>query len=386
MPEFLPFDRPAIDEEEVAAVADVLRSGWITTASKAREFEQRFAEYVGAKYALAVNSGTAALHLALLAAGIGAADEVITTPLTFCSTVHVIAQAGATPVLADVHPDDYNLDPASVRAAITPRTRAVLPVHLGGTPCRMDELLSIAQKHALLVIEDAAHAIGARVAERMVGSIGHATAFSFYATKNLTTGEGGMLTSDDEVLIEKARILSLHGMSRDAWKRYTADGSWQYDVVAPGFKYNLSDLLAVVGLVQLGKLPRLLARRAHIHRRYTEAFSAIPGIIPNPLPLPGSQAAHHLYILRLQPDALSIDRERFIAELRERGIGASVHFVPIYHFTYYQGRYRWRPEDYPVTEAISGSIVSLPCYPRMRDEDVDRVIQAVSQIVEGAQR
>ncbi len=386
MSDFLPFDRPYIEEDEIAAIADVLRSGWITTGPKTREFEQRFAAYVGARYALALNSGTAALHLALLAAGIGPGDEVITTPLTFCSTVHVITHVGATPVLADVHPDDYNIDPAAVQAAISPRTRAVLPVHLGGVPCRMDELLAIARQQELLIIEDAAHAIGARVGPRMVGSMGAATAFSFYATKNLTTAEGGMLTSDDEALVAEARLLSLHGMSRDAWKRYTAEGAWRYDVVAAGFKYNQTDLQAALGLAQLDKLPHLLNRRAEIHRRYTEAFSAIPGLIPNPTPVAGSQSAHHLYILRLRPELLGIDRDHFFVKLRERGIGASVHFIPVYHFTYYRERYGWQPEDYPITEAIFQSMISLPCYPRMCDEDVERVISAVKEIAKGPKK
>jgi dTDP-4-amino-4,6-dideoxygalactose transaminase len=246
----------------------------------------------------------------------------------------------------------------------------------------MDELLALARQHDLIVIEDAAHAVGARFGELMVGSIGDATAFSFYATKNLTTGEGGMLTSDNVELIEKARLLSLHGMSRDAWGRYKAQGAWRYDVVAAGFKYNLSDLQAAVGLVQLDKLPRLLARRAQIHRRYTDAFSEMPGLIPSPSPPPGSQSAYHLYMLRLRPNALAIDRDGFCAELWERGIGASVHFIPVYHFAYYQERYGWHPEDYPATEAIFQSIISLPCYPRMRDQDVERVIQAVGEIVD----
>jgi dTDP-4-amino-4,6-dideoxygalactose transaminase len=382
MPDFLPFDRPDIGDEEIDAVAEVLRSGWITTGPRTREFEARFADYVGAGHALALNSGTAAMHVALAAWDVGPGDEVITTPLTFCSTAHVIVHRGATPVLADVDPATYNIDPEQVADRITPRTKVILPVHLAGLPCRLDPLLDLAHTHDLMVLEDAAHAVGARLGERPIGSIGHATAFSFYATKNLTTAEGGMLTANDEDFIERARVWHLHGLSRDAWKRYTAAGSWRYDVIYPGFKDNMTDLQAALGLVQLDKLDGNIDRRAKIAARYTAAFSQIPELIPAPAAPPADRHAHHLYILRLRLDRLRIDRNTFFAQLREREIGASVHFIPLYHFSFYRERFEWRPEDYPVTESIFQSCISLPCYPRMAEADVDRVIAAVREIVD----
>ena len=382
MPDFLPFDRPDVGDEEIAAVGEVLRSGWITTGSKAREFEGRFAEYVGAVHALAMTSGTDAMQVALAAWDIGPGDEVITTPLTFCSTLHTVVHLGATPVLADVSPDDYNLDPASVADRITPQTVALLPVHLAGLPCQMDALLDLARAHDLKVLEDAAHAAGARVGDRPVGSIGHATAFSFYATKNMTTAEGGMLTSDDGAFMEQARLWHLHGLSRDAWKRYTAEGAWRYDVLVPGFKSNMSDIQAALGLVQLAKLEGNVARRSEIARRYTDAFAQMPELIPAPNARPGDRHAHHLYILRLRLERLCIDRNGFFDELRAREIGASVHFIPVYHLSYYRERFGWQPEEFPAAEAIFRSSISLPCFPRMSDAHVERVIAAVSEIVE----
>lgn len=382
MTDFVPFDRPDVGDEEIAAVAEVLRSGWITTGAKAKEFERCFAEYVGAAHALALTSGTDAMQVALAAWGVGPGDEVITTPLTFCSTLHTIVHQGALPVLADVSPDDYNLNPACVAGQITSRTKALLPVHLAGLPCRMGELLDLAARHDLKVLEDAAHAAGARVGGRPVGSIGHASAFSFYATKNMTTAEGGMLTSDDGAFMEQARLWHLHGLSRDAWKRYTAEGSWRYDVLVPGFKSNMSDVQAALGLVQLAKLEANIARRTEIARRYSAAFSRMPELIPAPEAHPGDRHGHHLYILRLRPDRLCIDRNGFFEELRAREIGTSVHFIPVYHFTYYRERFGWRPEEFPVAEAVFRSSISLPCFPRMSDSDVERVIAAVAEIVE----
>lgn len=381
MPEFLPFDRPDIGEQEIAAVAEVLRSGWITTGARTKEFERRFADYVGANHALALNSGTAAMHVALAAWDIGPGDEVITTPLTFCSTVHVIVQRGATPVLADVSPDDGNLDPARVAEKVSSRTRLLLPVHLAGHPCRMETLLGLAYTYGLKVLEDAAHAVGAKVGGLMVGGVGDATAFSFYATKNMTTGEGGMLTSNDSEFIERARVWHLHGLSRDAWKRYTAQGSWQYDVLLPGFKDNMTDLQAALGLVQLARLERNIARRAEISARYTAAFSRVPELIPPAPARSGDRHARHLYRLRLRLEQLRLDRDQFFEELRTRGVGASVHFIPVYRFTYYREQFGWRAEEFPETEVIFQSSLSLPCYPAMSDADVERVIAVVEEIV-----
>jgi dTDP-4-amino-4,6-dideoxygalactose transaminase len=382
MADFLPFDRPDIGEEEIAAVSEVLRSGWITAGARTKEFEQSFAKYVEADHALALNSGTAAMHVALAAWDIGPDDEVITTPLTFCSTLHVIVHCGAIPVLADVSPDDYNLNPAQVTEKVTPRTKALLPVHLAGLPCRIDALLDLARTHGLKVLEDAAHAVGTKAGGRMVGNIGDATAFSFYATKNMTTAEGGMLTSNDGEFIERARVWHLHGLSRDAWKRYAADGSWRYDVLVPGFKDNMTDLQAALGLVQLAKLERNIARRAEISARYTAAFSRMPELLPPASARPGDRHARHLYMLPLRLEYLRLDRNKFFEELNARGVGASVHFMPVYHFTYYRERFGWQAEEFPEAEAISQSCISLPCYPAMSDADVERVIAAVGEIVE----
>jgi dTDP-4-amino-4,6-dideoxygalactose transaminase len=379
---YLPFDRPDIGDEEIEAVTDVLRSGWLTTGPKTAEFERLFAEYVGVGHALALNSCTAAMQVALAAWGIGPGDEVITSPLTFCSTAHAIVHLGATPVLADVSADDYNLDPVCAAQKIGPRTQVLLPVHLAGLPCRLGDLLKLAHAHGLKVLEDAAHAAGAEVNGQKVGSIGNATAFSFYATKNLTTAEGGMLTSGDGDLIERARTWHLHGMSRDAWKRYTAEGSWRYDVLLPGFKANMTDIQAALGLAQLGKLERNNARRGEIARHYTAAFSQMPELIPAPQARPSDRQAYHLYMLRLNLEQLRIERDRFFQELTKRGVGASVHFIPLYRLAYYREQFRWQPEEFPVTEAIFQSAISLPCYPRMSPADVDRVISTVGEIVE----
>jgi dTDP-4-amino-4,6-dideoxygalactose transaminase len=289
---------------------------------------------------------------------------------------------GATPVLADVSLDDYNIDPAQVALKITPRTKVLLPVHLAGLPCPMGELMDLARLNELKVLEDAAHAVGARVGERMVGNVGDATAFSFYATKNLTRAEGGMLTSNDDTFIERARVWHLHGLSRDSWKRYTAEGSWRYDVLVPGYKTNMADIQAALGLVQLAKLERNIARRTEIAAFYTEAFSQMPELLPAPAARDRDRHAHHLYILRLNLDRLRIDRNQFFAALQERQIGASVHFIPVYQFTYFAERFGWQARDFPQAETIFQSSISLPCYPRMSDADLRRVIGAVKNIVE----
>jgi dTDP-4-amino-4,6-dideoxygalactose transaminase len=310
-------------------VVDSLRSGWVTTGPKTKQFEADFAAYCGAGQAIALSSATAALHVALAAKEIGPGDEVITTPLTFCSTAHVIEHTGARVVLADVDPTDYNIDPAAIERAITPATKAVIPVHLGGLPCKMAEIQSLSRAHHLFLLEDAAHAVGASYRGRKIGTIGDATAFSFYVTKNLTTAEGGMLTTEDEDLAQQVRLLALHGMSRDAWKRYTKAGSWQYDVIEAGFKYNMPDVLAALGLWQLKELDGNIAVRRRLSERYHAAFSPITAMIPAPQPPDGVLSAHHLYIMRLRLDQLTVNRDHFIQLLKERGVGTSVHFIPL---------------------------------------------------------
>ena len=376
----LPFCQADIGEEEIAEVVDTLRSGWLTTGPKTREFEERFSQYVDSKFAVAVNSCTAALHLALNAAGITEGDEVITTPLTFCSTVNVILFQRATPVLADIRLDDYDIDPAEVERRITPRTKAILPVHYGGQPCRMDELMDIARRHNLLVIEDAAHAVGAKYRGQPVGSIGDATAFSFYVIKNLTTGEGGMVTTNNPELAEKVRILRLHGMSHDAWKRYDARGSWYYEVQMLGFKYNMSDIQAALGLHQLARLESFTERRAQIVAEYGRRFAALPELTL-PQARPEVRHAWHLYPIRVDGERLTIGRDQFIEEMKERGIGTSVHFIPIHYHPYYQQTLGLKPGDFPNTDKLFAGLLSLPLFPRMTDADVERVANAVEEIV-----
>jgi dTDP-4-amino-4,6-dideoxygalactose transaminase len=306
---------------------------------------------------------------------------VITTPLTFCSTAHVIEHTRARVVLADVDPRDYNIDPAAVERAITQETRAIIPVHLAGLPCQMTQLQALSEEHSLFLLEDAAHATGAAYHGRKIGTIGDATAFSFYATKNLTTAEGGMLTTEDGELAERVRLLSLHGMSRDAWKRYTKAGSWQYDVVEAGFKYNIPDVLAALGLWQLKELDSNIALRRHLSNRYHAAFAVVPQLIAAPQPPERVLSAHHLYILRLRLDQLTVNRDQFIELLKERGIGASVHFIPLYRHSYYQQRYGWSPADFPNCQAIFESCLSLPVYPTLTETQQDYIINTMLDLV-----
>jgi UDP-4-amino-4,6-dideoxy-N-acetyl-beta-L-altrosamine transaminase len=377
---FLPYSLPLLDEQEEQAVLDVLRSGWLTTGPKVRQFEEAFAQYTGATHAVAVNSCTAAMHLVLAAWGIGQGDEVITTPLTFCATLEAIEYVGATPVLVDVEPATANIDPNRIEDAITPCTRAVLPVHYGGLPCEMDAIMEIAARHHLLVLEDAAHAVGAEYKGRKIGTIGHATAFSFYATKNLTTGEGGMITTHDADLADQCRILSLHGISRDAWKRYTAAGSWYYEVQALGYKYNMTDLQAALGICQLNKLDAMNARRQQIAAQYHRAFAELEFLTPFPTELPTDRThVWHLYTILLHLDALRIDRAQFIEELKAHNIGTSVHFIPIHYHPHY-ARYGWQRGQFPNAEQYYERTLSLPLYPAMSDQDVADVIEAVYDV------
>lgn len=377
---FLSFSPPTISEREIEAVVDTLHSSWITTGPKTKAFETEFADYIKAPNALAVNSCTAALHIALAVLEIGPGDEVITTPMTFAASVNVIEHEGATPVLVDVEPDTLNIDPARVAEAITPRTRAILPVHYAGHPVDMRPIMKLAQLHHVRIIEDAAHALPARYEGQMVGTLGDLTAFSFYATKNLTTAEGGMLTGDTD-LVDQARIWSLHGMSRDAWKRYEKNGSWYYEVVAPGFKYNMTDIQAAIGLVQLQRLEEMQDRRYEVVRQYNEAFGEMDEL-ETPTERPNVQSAWHLYVLRLNLVKLKIDRNQFIDEMKARNIGTSVHFIPIHLHPYYRDRYGWKPKDFPIAYREYQRLVSLPLHPGLTDEDVADVVAAVKDIVQ----
>ena len=382
MSDFLPFALPEIGEEEIAEVLDTLRSGWLTTGSKAKRFEVEFGAFMGGEMeAIAVSSATAGLHLALEAVGVGPGDEVITTPYTFTATAEVVRYLGADPVFVDIDSATMNIDPAGIEAAVTERTKAIIPVHFGGLACDMEAILRIARKHGLKVVEDAAHALPTMVRGRMVGSLeSGAAVFSFYATKSITTGEGGMIVTKDPRVADRCRVMRLHGISRDAFDRYTSpDVSWHYDVVAPGYKYNMTDLAASLGIHQLRKANVFQARRSELAARYGEAFEGLPLTLPQGAP-PGDAHAWHLYVIRLQ-DAAGVSRDRFIERMAKKGIGCSVHFIPLHLHSYWRDLYGLKPEDFPNALRAYQRAVSLPLYTRMRREDQERVIDAVRGIL-----
>jgi|SRR5271157_154634 len=376
---FLPFHRALIEEEEIKAVVDVLRSGWLTTGPRVREFEAAFAQYTGASHALAVNSCTAALHLALAAIGIGEGDEVILPTMTFAASAEVVLYFRARPVLVDCQENSFHVDPEKISSAISHRTRAILPVHYGGVPCDMDSILHLARRHNLKVVEDAAHALPSRYREKMIGTIGDITCFSFYATKTLTTGEGGMATTENPDYAERMRTLSLHGISKDAWKRYTAEGSWRYDILEAGYKYNLTDLQAALGIVQLAKCDAMCAQRAAIAAKYNHALESLD-VFETPSSPRNMQHAWHLYVLEVNPSALRINRDRVIVELHRRGIGTSVHFIPLHLHTLYREQFGYRSGQFPNAEERFARALSLPIYPGMLPEEVDRVVSALLEI------
>ena len=378
---FLPFALPHITQAEIDEVVDTLHSGWLSTGPKTKRFESEFARAVTAPHAIAVNSATAAMHLALDALGIGEGDEVIVPVYTFTATAEVVVHCRAQPVFVDVDPVTCNLDPAQLEKHITPRTRAIIVVHIAGLPAEMDDILAIAQAHHLPIIEDAAHAFPASYRGRSVGSIGDMTAFSFYATKTLTTGDGGMLTTANADYAERAALMALHGITRDAWKRYAFGGSWYYEIVAAGYKYNMTDIAASLGLHQLARCQWLLQRRQEIARRYTEAFALLPEVETPPNP---THVVHawHLYILRLRLERLTLMRDAFIQALTEAQIGTSVHFIPLHIQPFFRDTYHLAAGDFPVALDAYQRAVSLPIYPGMTDEDVDDVIAAVEHIIE----
>lgn len=378
--DFIPYNLPDISDAEIDAVVDTLRSGWLAPGPRVRAFEADFAAYAGARHAIAVDSATAGMHLALLALGIGPGDEVITTPTTFAATVNVIIHCGATPILADIDIADYCIDPATIERAITPRTRAILPVHHGGSACRVDAILGIARRHGLRVVEDAAHGLGTEIGGRPVGSFGDATVFSFYPTKNVTSGRGGMITTDDDAVAERCRLLALHGMSNDAWDRYTERGSWAYQVQAAGYNYAMSDFQAALGHAQFSRLGEFQAKRRAIAGILSERLSALTEIVL-PAERPGTTHAWHLYVVRLRHEMLTISRDEFIKQMKERGVGTSVHFIPIHHHPYYRETYGWAPGDFPAADEAFETMVSLPLYTRMTESITDRVAAAVEDIV-----
>lgn len=377
---FLSFHIPDVAEDDIQSVVETLRSGWLTTGPKTKQFEQDFADYIGARHAVAVNSCTAALHLALDAIGLQEGDEVLVPTMTFTATAEVVLYFRARPVLVDCQPDTFNLDPKLLVRAITPKTKAIMPVHFAGQPCDMQPILDIARHYNLKVIEDAAHALPATDQGKRVGTIGDITCFSFYATKTITTGEGGMITTNNSEYAERARMMSLHGISKDAWKRYTAEGSWYYEVLSPGYKYNLTDIAAALGLGQLRKCQRFWEARRQIAKWYDEAFADLSEL-QLPACRPEVQHAWHLYVVQLQLDRLRINRNDFFEELKKEGVGASVHFIPLHLHPYYRHSLPCNAADFPQATSVFERVLSLPIYPKMGPSDVQKVITAVRKIV-----
>ncbi len=377
---YLVFGAPQIEEAEINEVVDSLRSGWLGTGPKVAKFEVAFRQYIGADYAVALNSCTAGLHLALLVTGLKPGDEVITTPMTFCSTVNTIIHAGATPVLVDCDRDTMLIDPQRIEDAITPRTRAIMPVHLCGRPCDMDAISDIAQRHDLTVIEDAAHAIETVYKGRKVGNISQLTCFSFYVTKNVVTGEGGMVTTNNPDFADKIKMYGLHGMSRDAWKRFSDDGYKHYQVVFPGFKYNMMDIQAAIGLHQLSRVDENLKRRNEIWQRYNEEFVDLPVGLPAP-DEPDTVHARHLYTLMIDKERCGVTRDEFMQKLHRLNIGTGVHYLGVHLHPYYRDRFGFTEADFPNTTWISERTVSIPLSPKLSDSDVESVIGAVRSLV-----
>jgi dTDP-4-amino-4,6-dideoxygalactose transaminase len=379
---FLPFALPDTGDAEIAAVTDALRSGWVTTGPKTKAFEQAFTDYLGGGVqSIAVNSATAGLHLALEALGIGPGDEVIAPTLTFTATVEVARYLGADAVLVDVDPVTLNMDPAKVAAAITPRTKAILPVHYGGLACDMDAILALAKQHGLRVVEDAAHALPATWRGTLVGQLpSDVTVFSFYANKTMTTGEGGMVVTRDPELAQRMKVMRLHGINRDAFDRFVSKTpAWYYEVVAPGFKYNLTDIASAIGLAQLAKLPRFLHRRQQLAARYQQELTGLPLQLPADAP-PGELHAWHLYVIRLA-DGAPCSRDDVIQGLSDRGIGTSVHYVPLHRQPYWRDLYRLTPEQFPVADAAYRHMLSIPLFTAMSDADQTRVIHALRELL-----
>ena len=379
---FLPFTLPDIANEEINEVVKTLKSSWLTTGPKTKLFEKKFAKYIGCKYAIAVNSCTAALHLALAAIGIKENDEVIVPTMTFAATAEVITYFKAKPVMADCDPDTLLITPEEIEKRITKRTKAIIPVHYGGRPCDIDKITAVAKKYKLKIIWDAAHALPTRYKKQLVGTYPYITCFSFYATKGITTGEGGMITTDDSSIAQKMQMMSLHGISRNAWKRYSKEGSWYYEIIYPGFKYNLTDIASSIGLVQLKKCDKFRSKREKIAQTYNKAFKRLGEIVISPITsTSGDTNAWHLYVIQLNLEKLTINRDRFIEELKKRNIGTSVHFIPLHLHPYYKNIYNYKKTDFPNAYNAFKRIISLPIYTRMRKKNIRDVISAVKDII-----
>lgn len=376
----LPFSLPDLGDKEIEAVIHTLKSGWLSIGPKTKQFEEAFRTRIGAEFAIAVNSCTSGLFLSLVAMGVGVGDEVLTTPFTFAATAAVILHTGATPVFVDIDEKSLNINVDELETKITERTKVIIPVHFAGYPCDMDRINSLAKERGLRVLDDAAHAFPASFKGKMIGTLADATAFSFYATKNLTTGEGGMVTTNDPELAQKIRLLSLHGLSRDAWKRYSAGGSWYYEVLFPGYKCHMNDISASLGLVQLNRIDEMMSRRMSIVNLYFEMLRGLDYLI---LPEEANERyghAWHLFTIRLRPGRLRISRDEFVDEMNRAGVGCSVHFIPLHMHPFYRDRFGFRPESFPVAERVFRSIVSLPLYSKMSLDDARHVATTVREI------
>ena len=381
----IPFHRPYITEEEINEVVDSLKNGWLTMGKKTIEFENKFKEYIGSKNAVAVNSCTAALHLALKAIGLKEGDEVIVPSTTFVATAEVVNYFSAKPVLVDIEPDTHLIDINKIEEKITDKTKAIIPVHFSGQPADMDEILKIAEKYNLYVIEDAAHALPAWYKGKKIGTIGDITAFSFYATKTLATGEGGMATTENDEWADRMRVLRLHGISKDAWKRYSKEGSWEYDVIENGYKYNTTDINSALGLAQLKKLEWMWQERVKIADKYNEAFKDYEELILYRVK-DDRISSWHLYPLKLNLETLKIDRNQFIEELKKRGIGTSVHFIPLYKFSYYKKHFNYRLKDFLNSEWVFERVFSLPIFPGIGEEKLDYIIDNVINLIKKSRK
>ena len=374
--DFLPYNRPMIGEEELEEVADTLKSGWLTMGPKTIKFEEALAKYIGVKHAISVSSCTAGLHLSLIVLGIGKGDEVITTPFTFAATGNVICHVGAKPVFVDIEQETFNIDPSKIECAITDKTKAILVVHYAGQSANLEEIKKIADKHNLKIIEDAAHALGSEYKGKKIGAFGNLTSFSFYVTKNMTTGDGGVITTNDDYLAERLKILRLHGISKDAWKRYGNEGKWYYEIEECGWKYNMTDIEASLGIHQLKKLDFFTEKRTELAQKYSEFLSKVPGI-KIPKRMEDRKNNFHLYPILLE----EYSRDKFIKEIAEKNIGTSVHFIPLHLHPFYQKNFGYKEGDFPITEKVYKKIVSLPLYPLMSYFDVERVIVAIREIL-----
>lgn len=376
----LRFHQPLIGQEEIKEVIHTLNSGWLTTGPKTKLFEKNFADYIGCKHAIGLNSCTAGLHLALVVSDISSGDEVITSPITFPATTNVILHQNAKPVFVDIDPETLNMNCAEIESKINNKTKAIIPVHIAGHPCEMDTIMALSQKHNLTVIEDAAHSLESKYCGKKIGNIGHFTSFSFYATKNITTGEGGMLTTNNDQLAEKLRILCLHGISKDAWKRYNKEGYKHWELLMPGYKYNMFDIQASIGIHQLKKIETFLNRREQIANQYNAAFNNV-----NEIKLlkhrKGIKHAHHLYVIVLKTELLKVSRDVILNEIQKRGIGLAVHFRALHLQPFFKQHFNLKKGMFPQAEYFSERVLSLPIYPKMTDDDTARVIETVLDVL-----